>query len=205
LNSIKSPLIRLIDIIIASIAIIAFSPIAAIIIVRLACESGPIFYCHKRIGRFKRTFYCYKFRSMTADADRALAAHLGASLDLQLEWNCYQKLQNDPRITPFGRWLRATSMDEIPQLFNVLIGDMSLVGHRPITESELPRYRHYGDELMNHKPGLTGLSQVSGRSLLTYRSRKAHDIYFFRNFSWSLYFYILFKTISVVITKKGAG
>jgi exopolysaccharide production protein ExoY len=197
--------VRLADIAFATIALIVLSPIAVIIIAILSFQNGPIIYCHKRIGQFKKTFHCYKFRSMITDADRVLTEHLSHSLELQFEWKCYQKLKHDPRITPFGRWLRTTSLDEIPQFINVLIGDMSIVGHRPITESELSRYQHYGNELLRHKPGITGLSQVSGRSLLTYRRRKAHDIFYLRHFSCSLYFYILFKTFWVVITRKGAG
>jgi lipopolysaccharide/colanic/teichoic acid biosynthesis glycosyltransferase len=165
---------------------------------------GPAFYGHRRVGQGGQEIQVWKFRSMVTNADAVLAAHLAAHPDAQIEWQQTQKLVNDPRVTPLGAWLRKTSLDELPQLWNVLKGDMSLVGPRPIIHSEC---RHYGEfmELYDSvPPGLSGLWQVSGRSNTSYAQRVELDVAYVRNWSFWLDLYILARTVPSVLAARGA-
>jgi len=169
--------------------------------VRLS-SPGPVFYSHTRVGQDGRRFEMLKFRTMYIDGKDILNRHLAADSDAAAEWERERKLRRDPRVTPVGRFLRRTSLDELPQLWNVLRGDMSLIGPRPIPESELPRYP--GHLYFRVSPGLTGLWQVSGRNNTSYAERVFFDEYYVRNWSIWLDLHILMRTIRVVLTGEGA-
>ncbi|MBX3017360.1 MAG: undecaprenyl-phosphate galactose phosphotransferase WbaP [Bdellovibrionaceae bacterium] len=189
----------------AAIAItILASPILLWIAFRIR-QSGPgVLFAHTRIGCDGKPFPCFKFRSMVPNAQAVLAELLAADPRAKAEWDASFKLTNDPRITPIGAWLRKTSLDELPQLWNVIRGDMSLVGPRPIVKKEMERYGHRIDFYTSVRPGMTGLWQVSGRSDTDYRTRVHLDTWYVKN--WTLWYdiAILFKTIRVVLGRKGA-
>jgi lipopolysaccharide/colanic/teichoic acid biosynthesis glycosyltransferase len=173
------------------------------VVVRISSK-GPIFYKHKRIGLHGRTFTMYKFRTMRVDADRILLQHLHADPAAEREWMLKQKLCDDPRLTPCGRFLRTASLDEFPQLWNVLRGDMSLVGPRPIIHTERERY---GERFFFYTavvPGLTGLWQVSGRCNVSYSARIALDERYVREWSICQDLRILLKTPLTVWRREGA-
>jgi undecaprenyl-phosphate galactose phosphotransferase len=165
---------------------------------------GAAIFRHMRVGRYGRMFGCLKFRTMVPDADQVLREHLDADPSARAEWERVFKLKDDPRITPVGAFLRRTSLDELPQLWNVLKGDMSLVGPRPIIEEELERYGDQVGYYLESRPGVTGLWQISGRNDTGYEDRVALDSWYVRN--WSLWYdlVILVKTVSVVLQRKGA-
>lgn len=167
-------------------------------------DGGPVLFGHFRVGRDGRLFKCLKFRSMRLDADRVLIDLLENDPALRAEWLKDQKLRKDPRITRIGEFLRRTSLDELPQLLNVLKGDMRLVGPRPITMSELAKYGASRWHYINVTPGITGLWQVSGRNNTTYEERVALDCAYVAQRSIALDVKILFKTIGVVLRRDGA-
>ena len=166
---------------------------------------GPIFFVQKRIGRRYRRFGCIKFRTMELDADQRLKSLLESSPQLQAEFAKDHKLKNDPRITPIGQFLRVTSLDELPQLINILRGQMSVVGPRPIVQAEIPRYGEAMDTVLSVRPGLTGLWQVSGRNNLSYRRRVQLDLAYVRRGSLLLDLRILIRTIGVVLFPSDNG
>jgi undecaprenyl-phosphate galactose phosphotransferase len=172
--------------------------------VLVRADGGPAFYRHRRIGAGGRTFECIKFRSMCVDADAMLRRLLAKDARAVEEWAASQKLSSDPRTTTVGRFLRRSSLDELPQLFNVLRGEMSLVGARPIVQDEISRYGCDIEYYYAAKPGLTGLWQVSGRSDTSYAERVRLDVWYVRN--WTLWhdIAILFRTIPVVFLQRGA-
>lgn len=178
-------------------------PVLLYISWKVSRDGGPIFYVHSRVGGDGKIFGCLKFRTMEINAREALAEYLNSSLELKNQWEHNQKLKDDPRITPFGRKLRNCSLDELPQLWNVLRGEMSLVGPRPITEEEMHRYGDDLDYYLSVQPGITGLWQTSGRNDTDYTSRVALDAWYVRN--WSLWYdiVILLKTVKVVLSRKG--
>jgi Undecaprenyl-phosphate galactose phosphotransferase WbaP len=165
---------------------------------------GPILYGQIRIGQNGESFKAWKFRSMVKNADRTLESYLDAHPELRESWERDHKLRNDPRITRVGRFLRQTSLDELPQLWNILRGEMSLVGPRPIVDEEIQRYGEKFGLYTKVTPGLTGLWQVSGRNNLTYEERVSLDAYYVRNWSVWLDLYILIRTVWVVISGEGA-
>ena len=165
---------------------------------------GPVIFKHIRIGKNGKAFPCYKFRSMCVDADAKLAELLANDPEARAEWERDFKLKNDPRITKSGAFLRKTSLDELPQLFNVLRGEMSLVGPRPIIQEELERYGEFVDDYLMVKPGITGMWQVNGRSDTTYDERVQMDSWYVRNWSVWLDFMLLWRTIKAVVAGKGA-
>lgn len=167
-------------------------------------DGAPLFFAHYRVGRDGHLFRCLKFRTMYVNAEQMLADLLRDDPVAKAQWARDQKLENDPRITPIGRLLRSTSLDELPQLFNVLRGEMSLVGPRPITVGELTRYGRVRWHYLSVRPGMTGLWQVSGRNQTTYGARVAMDRYYVERRSVALNLWILFKTIAVVATRHGA-
>lgn len=166
---------------------------------------GPVFYVQQRVGRDYRSFGCIKFRTMRRDADRILSRLLSESADLQEEFRNDFKLRNDPRITRLGRFLRRSSLDELPQFLNVLRGEMSLVGPRPIVRQELPRYGDRMEEVLAVRPGLTGLWQVSGRNNLSYDERVALDLRYARHRSMWLDLSIIARTIGVILDPRDRG
>ena len=177
--------------------------IVVAIAVKLTSE-GPIFYGHTRIGQNGREFKCWKFRSMVIDADKQLEKILAENPEMRAEWERDRKFTNDPRITKIGKILRKTSIDEIPQFFNILTGEMSFIGPRPVTRPELTRYGNKSDFILSVKPGLSGMWQISGRSDTGYEERIILDSYYIQNWSIWLDLWIIIKTIYVVLKGKGA-
>ena len=180
-------------------------PLVAVIAVLIAVESGfPIFYSHKRLGLDGQTFHIWKFRTMVRNAAEVLERSLASSPELQKEWAENQKLRNDPRITRIGKALRKASLDELPQLWNIVKGEMSLVGPRPIVHREIAKYKDAYPLYTKTIPGLTGLWQVSGRNHTTYAERITYDSYYVRNWSFWMDIYLLARTVTVVLTGDGA-
>ena len=207
-NNLLEPVARLakiaFDLAAAVVLLLILLPVLVAIAVAVKLDGGPVFYSHKRIGAGGKTFGCMKFRSMCVNGDQVLRELLARDPAAEAEWVTTQKLRNDPRVTRVGKILRKTSLDELPQLFNVLRLEMSLVGPRPIVEKEV---HHYGDALayyMEARPGLTGLWQVSGRSDTTYAERVHLDTWYVKN--WTLWhdIAILAKTIPAVLQRRGA-
>lgn len=189
----------------AALALLALGwPVLAYIAWRIREDGGPAIYAHKRVGQSGKVFACYKFRSMRVDAEEQLRDLLASDPALRVEWEKEFKLKDDPRVTAIGHFLRRTSLDELPQLFNVLKGEMSLVGPRPVVRKELERYGDDVDYFLMVRPGMTGLWQVSGRNDVNYETRVYLDTWYVKN--WSLWYdiAILFKTIRVVLKREGA-
>ena len=184
--------------------IIVLSPLLLYISWKVKKDGGPAIYGHERIGKGGVPFKCLKFRSMVINSKEVLTALLESDPESKKEWDETFKLKNDPRITKIGGVLRRTSLDELPQLFNVLKGEMSLVGPRPIITAELERYNEEVEYYLLSKPGMTGLWQVSGRSDVDYETRVYLDAWYVKNWSMWNDIAILFKTISVVLRKDGA-
>ncbi|MBR0657126.1 sugar transferase [Plastoroseomonas arctica] len=197
---------RALDIAGASLLTLALLPVLLLLLGMLRATQPSAIYRHKRVGLRGRTFDCLKLRTMHMDGDRILAELLEADPEAQREWATNRKLKNDPRITPIGRFLRKTSLDELPQLLNVLRGEMSLVGPRPVVARELDE--HYGPEgtdlYCSVRPGLTGLWQVSGRSDTSYRQRVELDARYVRERSLGLDVKILLRTPVAVLRRDGA-
>lgn len=191
--------------IIGSISIIVIlSPLLIYISHKVKKDGGPAIYGHERVGKDGKSFKCLKFRSMVVNSKQVLEELLLSNADAKAEWDATFKLKNDPRITKIGQFLRKTSLDELPQLFNVLKGEMSLVGPRPIITAELERYNDEVEYYLLSKPGMTGLWQVSGRSDVDYDTRVYLDAWYVKNWSMWNDIAILFKTITVVLKKDGA-
>lgn len=195
---------RLLDIVGALTLAVVLSPLLLVVVLALARDRGPIIYRHPRTGRDGRTFGCLKFRTMIPNAEEALRDLLSEDAELSGEWLRDQKLRNDPRVTSIGRFLRRTSLDELPQLWNVLKGDMSLVGPRPVVRDEWERYGRRLHLYLAARPGVTGLWQVMGRSDSCYRRRVALDCYYVRKRSLWLDIFILLRTVKVVLRGRGA-
>jgi Undecaprenyl-phosphate galactose phosphotransferase WbaP len=196
---------RALDILLALALGIAALPVMAVIALAILIESGrPLFFAHTRIGKGGRRFRLWKFRSMVANGDEVLRAHLAAHPELAREWRLTHKLRNDPRVTRVGQLLRTTSLDELPQFWNVLRGDMSMVGPRPVVQDELSRYGPAAPLYLRVLPGLTGLWQVSGRNDTTYERRIQLDRHYIRHWSVALDALVLLKTVRVVLLGKGA-
>jgi Undecaprenyl-phosphate galactose phosphotransferase WbaP len=195
---------RTFDIVGALLLGLLFSPLILLIIVLIRIEGQPVLFWHKRIGQNGKSFHCVKFRTMVRDAENLLRRLLNEHPELRDEWTRNFKLISDPRITRMGRVLRFTSLDELPQIWNVLRGEMSLVGPRPIVRAELLRYGRNASRYLAVKPGLTGLWQVKGRSNTTYRRRVAMDKYYIQNQSLLLDIYILAATPAAVLRRNGA-
>ena len=182
------------------------SPLLLLLAVLVKLSSkGSVYYCQRRIGRGYRGFGCLKFRTMRKDADRVLAQVLASDPELRAEFERDFKLKNDPRITPIGKFLRRSSLDELPQFINVLKGEMSVVGPRPIVWDELERYGRNMDQVLSVRPGLTGLWQVSGRNNLPYETRVKLDLFYARNRSFWLDLGIILRTIGVVLLPMDRG
>ena len=204
-RTLDQSLTSLMHIVVAAFALVFFAPLMCLVAIAVYVQDGgPIFFAHRRIGLNGRTFYCLKFRSMAVDAQERLASLLAADPVARAEWERDHKLRIDPRITRVGAFLRKTSLDELPQLFNVLRGDMSLVGPRPIVEAEVARYGHRFRDYCAVKPGITGLWQVSGRNDTSYRTRVALDSVYARRRNLGLDIYILAVTVPAVLTRRGS-
>jgi exopolysaccharide production protein ExoY len=203
-SSLYAPVKRILDVLGAIVLAVVFSPLIAAIALLMHREGGSIIYKHRRIGRDGRAFECLKFRTMVPNAEQVLREVLERDPAMKAEWVRDHKLRCDPRVTRLGRFLRRTSLDELPQLWNVMRGEMSLVGPRPVVREELLRYGRNVRTYLSAKPGITGLWQVKGRNDTDYRRRVVLDTYYVRNQNLLLDLYILFKTTRVVLGGSGA-
>ncbi len=196
---------RLIDIVLCIIASVIVIPLSIIIAIIIKITSpGPVFYGHKRVGKNGKCIKCWKFRSMYNNSQEMLEKILKEDPVRRAEWEKDRKFINDPRVTPFGKILRKTSLDELPQLWNIFIGEMSFTGPRPVTEEELEKYGENASYILSVTPGLSGMWQISGRSDTGYEERINLDTYYIQNWSVWLDLWIIIKTVWVVINGKGA-
>jgi Undecaprenyl-phosphate galactose phosphotransferase WbaP len=196
---------RCFDLAVTSVVALSILPLMTLLYlgVRLT-SSGPVFYGQRRLGRDHTMFTAWKFRSMVMNADEVLEEHLVSDPALRAEWERDRKLKRDPRVTTIGRIMRKTSLDELPQLWNVLCGQMSLVGPRPIVTAEVDRYGSRYQHYRRVTPGITGLWQISGRNNTTYEERTQIDEYYVRNWSVAMDMYILYRTVKTVLFTEGA-
>ena len=198
---------RIFDIAFSLLVLLLTLPLLLVLAICIFLSSpGPIFFSQKRLGQGGRLFVCYKFRTMYFDAAAKLKELLATSPDLKKEWEAHFKLKRDPRITPIGIFLRKTSLDELPQLWNVLKGDLSIVGPRPVVPEEAEKFfKDKATKILSVRPGLTGLWQVSGRSdIQSYQARISLDEFYIDHQSFWLDLQVIYKTIPVVLFAKGA-
>ncbi|MDB5396474.1 MAG: UDP-phosphate galactose phosphotransferase [Rhodospirillales bacterium] len=195
---------RMFDFMFGMLLIVGLSPILLLIAFLAQRDGGPVLFGHRRIGQDGRTFVCWKFRTMVMNADSVLKQVLTTDPEAKAEWEATFKLKRDPRITKIGQFLRTTSLDELPQLFNVIKGEMSLVGPRPIVADEVRRYGAAFRDYMRCRPGITGLWQVSGRSDVDYRGRVRLDQHYAKSCSLATDVKLLWRTAFVVIQRRGA-
>ena len=204
-NHVNEMILRLLDLVVGIIAIIVFAPLLiGLAIAIYASDPGPLIFAQPRIGRNGREFRCLKFRTMVVDATDRLEQLLANDPAARAEWARDHKLRNDPRITPLGRFLRKSSLDELPQFFNLINGTMSVVGPRPIVNAEVVRYGRRFADYCRVRPGITGLWQVSGRSDTTYRRRVALDVAYSKHRSLGLNIKIMMMTVPAVLAAKGS-
>jgi len=195
---------RSFDIVAALLILAAVAPVMLLVAVLVKLDGGPVLFRHRRVGAGGAAFGCLKFRTMVVDAERALNNLLACDAAARAEWDAEFKLRKDPRITWLGRFLRKSSLDELPQLFNVLSGQMSLVGPRPIVYQEIARYSTKIADYYTCRPGITGLWQVSGRNDVSYDERVALDSRYARQWSFGRDLVILVQTVRVVLQRAGA-
>lgn len=197
--------IRALDVLGAACLLLFFLPLMILIALAVFVSNpGPVFFSQTRIGRNGKPFKCHKFRTMATDAEARLANLLSESADARAEWERDYKLRVDPRIVGIGRFLRKSSLDELPQLWNVMMGEMSLVGPRPVVEGELSRYGKYVSHYYSVRPGLTGLWQISGRNDVSYRRRVAYDVLYARKSRIGDNMRILALTVPCVLARRGS-
>ena len=193
---------RIVDIILGCIGLVLLSPVFLILAICIKIDSkGPVIFAHKRIGKNGKEFNMYKFRSMYENAEEMIE---NFNEEQKIEWQENFKLENDPRITKVGKFLRKTSLDELPQIVNIIKGDLSIVGPRPIVDEELEKYGENKEKFLSITPGLTGYWQANGRSNTTYEERMQMELYYIDNQSLLLDIKIFFKTIVSVLKKEGA-
>ena len=192
------------DVVLAGAMLVLLAPVLGVLMLLVRADGGPAFYAHERVGANGRRFGCLKFRTMVTDADAVLARVLADDPAAAAEWQASRKLARDPRITRIGRLLRRTSLDELPQLLNVLRGEMSLVGPRPIVAAEIAQYGAAIDLYYRIKPGITGLWQVSGRSFTSYSQRVEMDTWYVKNWALRHDIAILARTVVAVLSRRGA-
>ena len=196
---------RAFDLVLGTIALIIVSPVMVAIALAVKLTSpGPVIFSHRRIGMGGKEFLCHKFRTMVVNAEEVLKKLLDEDPEARAEWERDFKLKNDPRVTGVGRFLRKTSLDELPQIFNVIKGDMSLVGPRPVVKAELEKFGSYASDYLLVRPGITGLWQVSGRNDIDYDERVQLESRYIRNWSLWLDITLLFRTIPAVLKRDGA-
>jgi exopolysaccharide production protein ExoY len=199
------PVKRYFDIGIAVVALILLAPLLMCIICLLSMASrGPVFYRHRRIGFAGSEFGCLKFRTMRAYSEEEFKAYLQQNCEARKEWGETRKLKRDPRVTPVGAFLRKTSLDELPQLINIIKGEMSLVGPRPVTRQELEQYGSHIGYYLRARPGLTGVWQISGRSNTSFQERVVLDTQYVRDWSFGVDLKILVLTVPCVIAARGS-
>jgi exopolysaccharide production protein ExoY len=191
---------RAIDVVLAGLLLLLSAPIMLLVAASIRLlMGGPVVFGHNRVGHRGRHFVCYKFRTMASNAEELLQRHLAANPDAAREWRATHKLASDPRVTALGHILRKSSLDELPQLFNVLRGDMSLIGPRPIVPDEVARYGRHAAAYFIARPGITGVWQTNGRSSVSYSTRVACDRYYMRHWSLRLDLELLLKTVPAVL------
>jgi exopolysaccharide production protein ExoY len=196
---------RIFDLVLAAALVPLLLPVCLLLMLLIKCTSkGPVFYRHRRIGQDSRSFYLYKFRTMFLHGDTLLEAYLATNPEARQEWDEHYKLRWDPRVTPLGALLRRTSLDELPQILNVLLGQMSFVGPRPIVQDEIRRYGAAFPFYAAAKPGITGLWQVSGRGTVSYEKRVSLDIRYVITWSFFHDLLVLVKTARAVCNSEGA-
>ncbi len=197
---------RVFDILISLIGLLILLPLTLIVKLSylLSGDTNTVFFRHKRIGKDGKYIYLWKFRTMYPNAESSLQKILAENPELKAEWDKNQKLDHDPRVTKIGRILRKTSLDEFPQFINILKGEMSLIGPRPVIDGEIEKYGKNKAKFLSMKPGLTGYWQANGRSDTNYRNRIKLELYYIDNFSFALDMEIFFKTFFVVALQKGA-
>jgi Undecaprenyl-phosphate galactose phosphotransferase WbaP len=196
---------RMMDIVLSIMLGILCLPVLLLTALMIKFDSpGPVLYKQARVGKNGRRIDIWKFRSMQVNADKTLAEYLAKNPSAQLEWNETQKLRDDPRITRVGKWARQFSVDELPQLFSILKGDMSIVGPRPILFEQKGLYGEGIHVYASMRPGLTGYWQVSGRNRTSFGQRVIYDLYYVQNWSFQMDMYILLRTIWVVLSRDGA-
>lgn len=193
---------RTADVVLASLALIVLSPVFLIISILIKSESkGPVFFAHKRIGKNGKEIKLLKFRSMVPNAEELIKKFTPEQMK---EFQENFKLENDPRITRIGKFLRKTSLDELPQLINIIKGELSIIGPRPVIGAELEKYNNNKEKFLSVTPGLTGYWAANGRSNTTYEQRMMMELYYVDNISWKLDVKIFFRTIMSVLKKEGA-
>ena len=193
------------DVIGATAGILLLSPLLLMLAMLVKfSDGGRVVYGHARVGRNGNIFRCLKFRTMVENGDEVLAQHFARNPQDREEWDATRKLQNDPRVTRVGAVLRKLSLDELPQIFNILRGDMSFVGPRPVVEDELELYGPAADYYLKSRPGLTGLWQVSGRNDVSYGTRVAFDRHYVENWSFVFDLKILIRTLPAVLSSRGS-
>ena len=195
---------RIFDTLAALALLVLLSPLLLLLVTLIRRDGGPAVFSHPRVGKNGKMFNCYKFRSMVVDAEQQLEVLFQHRPELMDQWRNQRKLKEDPRLSPMGGFLRRSSLDELPQLFNIIKGEMSLVGPRPIVSSELMRYGPDAGYYLMVRPGMTGLWQVSGRSDVEYEKRVYLDTWYVKNWSISYDLVILIKTFRVVLRRRGA-
>lgn len=199
------PLKRAVDVLLAVAILAVIAPLLLVLALVVLVSSGrPVFYSHERVGRDGRRFRCHKLRTMVPDADARLQALLREDADARDEFAATQKLRRDPRVTAVGRFLRRTSLDELPQFLNVLKGEMAIVGPRPVTTTELARYADAVDDYLAVRPGITGLWQVSGRNHVSYDERVRLDVAYVRNMSFVTDVSLVVRTTLVLVKGSAA-
>ena len=197
---------RAFDVLFSLSVLIVFLPLYLLLSFLIAISSpGPIFYFQERAGKNFKKFKCIKFRTMVQNADEVLESIMASSPQIKAEFESNFKLREDPRITWIGKFLRLTSLDEFPQFWNVLKGDMSVVGPRPLVTEELCKYGDKIGKVLTIRPGITGLWQVSGRNDIPYPQRVQIDVYYVNYYNWMIDIWIIFKTIGIIIFPKNNG
>lgn len=204
INKFQHPSKRAFDLLFSILLFILLSPFFLFFYLIVKLDGGSAFYGHERVGKNGKTFKCLKFRSMASNSQELLQELLASDTQAREEWNSTYKLKNDPRITKIGHFLRKSSLDEMPQLINIMKGEMSFVGPRPVTAAELPQYKDNVIYYLHVTPGLTGLWQVSGRNDVDYNTRVLLDKKYVQNWSFFQDLKILAKTVLVVLFRKGA-
>jgi len=194
---------RWLDLALSALILVIAAPIMVFVAILAVLDGGPALFGHERIGQCGQRFKCLKFRTMRTDSATILAHLLASDPKAAAEWARDHKLAHDPRITRIGRFLRRTSLDELPQLINVIRGEMSLVGPRPVTEEELDKYSGHRQKYLALRPGLTGIWQVHGRGTVSYEERVDMDVHYYRTASFFGDMVLLFQTAAVVVERRG--
>ena len=196
---------RVLDFSGAALALVFLTPLFLVLAALVKSDGGAVFYRHRRVGYLGQEFDCLKFRTMKPNSDHVLEQYLLCNPEAAQEWHQNRKLKRDPRVTPVGRLLRATSLDELPQLINVIVGHMALVGPRPVTRSELHQYYMFFEECYQSvRPGITGPWQVSGRSDVSMNNRVFLDVSYAQHHDFGKDIRILLRTPGAVISRRGA-